>query len=181
MYAFRTHKIPSRLIFRPALMAGMATFTIVVSSMIMKKPVTRTTRTTHGFERFSTTTAENLIQAHSIPSTSIAKRLLVPGDIPVAAEFAALLGEMGDSLEAETLVQRDRGWVGQRDPGVGAMYVLVLERLEQLRIELRSGPVSHRARSQVDGGLHRRLVGRLRSEAAAAGEAHDLPLRDPDQ
>ncbi len=33
-------------------MAGMATFTIVVSSMIMKKPVTNTTSTTHGLERF---------------------------------------------------------------------------------------------------------------------------------
>jgi hypothetical protein len=31
----------------------MATFTIVVSSMIMKKPVTKTTSTTHGLLRLS--------------------------------------------------------------------------------------------------------------------------------
>src|SRR5215831_16364072 len=46
-----THRIWSSVVFSPALMAGIATFTIVVSSMIMKKPVVRTSSTSHGLVR----------------------------------------------------------------------------------------------------------------------------------
>src|SRR5579859_3833501 len=51
MYAFSTHRIWSSVVLRPVLMAGMATFTIVVSSRIMKKPVVKTNRTSHGLVR----------------------------------------------------------------------------------------------------------------------------------
>src|SRR5690348_17966406 len=46
-----THRIWSSVVFRPALMAGIATLTIVVSSMIMKNPVVRTSSTNHGLVR----------------------------------------------------------------------------------------------------------------------------------
>src|SRR5690349_3309338 len=46
-----TQRIWSSVVFRPALMAGIATLTIVVSSMIMKNPVVRTSRTNHGLVR----------------------------------------------------------------------------------------------------------------------------------
>src|SRR5882672_12118546 len=48
MYAFRTHRIWSRVVLSPVLMAGIATFTIVVSSRIMKNPVVKTKRTSQG-------------------------------------------------------------------------------------------------------------------------------------
>src|SRR5579864_5062907 len=51
MYAFSTHRIWSRVVPRPVLIAGMATFTIVVSKRIMKKPVVSTSRTSHGLVR----------------------------------------------------------------------------------------------------------------------------------
>src|SRR5438132_5259495 len=51
MYAFRTHRIWSRVVLSPVLMAGIATFTIVVSSRIMKNPVVKTSRTSHGLVR----------------------------------------------------------------------------------------------------------------------------------
>src|SRR6266700_3547515 len=51
MYAFRTQRISSSGALSPLLMAGIATFTIVVSSRIMKKPVVSTTRTNQGLVR----------------------------------------------------------------------------------------------------------------------------------
>src|SRR5437016_4225884 len=51
MYAFSTHRIWSRVVLSAVLIAGMATFTIVVSSMIMKKPVVKTRSTSQGLVR----------------------------------------------------------------------------------------------------------------------------------
>src|SRR2546423_15024839 len=51
MYAFSTHRISSSAAPKPALIAGIATFTIVVSSRIMKKPVVSTSNTSQGLER----------------------------------------------------------------------------------------------------------------------------------
>src|ERR1700730_4309471 len=98
-------------------MAGMATFTIVVSSMIMKKPVTRTTSTTHGLARASAIPNSQPVvcridsrhRRRTIDSILRfgSDRLLVPGDIPVAIELSALLSEMGDPLEAKTFMHRN--------------------------------------------------------------------------
>src|SRR5919204_3993035 len=98
MYALTTHRIWSSVVFSPVLIDGMATFTIVVSSMIMKKPVVRTRSTSHG-----------LVRAWAMPNPqllvvridSARKRLLEPVHVPVAPELPALLGEVGDALEAE--------------------------------------------------------------------------------
>ena len=51
MYAFSTHRIWSSVVLSPALMAGMATLTMVVSSRIMKNPLVSTTRTNQGLVR----------------------------------------------------------------------------------------------------------------------------------
>src|ERR1700730_5451645 len=95
-------------------MAGMATFTIVVSSMIMKKPLTRTTSTTHGLERASVIPnpqpvvcaidSNHLHRAVDSILWFVADRLLVPSDVPVAIELSALLREVGDSLEAKAFM-----------------------------------------------------------------------------
>src|SRR5487761_1155719 len=51
MYAFKTQRIWSRVVLRAESMAGMATFTMVVSSRIMKKPAHSTTSTSQGLAR----------------------------------------------------------------------------------------------------------------------------------
>src|SRR5216683_5990294 len=102
-----------------------------------------------------------------------ADRLFVPGDVPISPEFAALLGEVGDALEPEALVEPDRGRVRQRDARVGTVHVLTFESLEQPLIEARSPAAADRVGGEVDAGLDRRLVSRLRAEAAAAGESDD--------
>src|SRR5437762_13478117 len=50
-YAFSTHRIWSSVVLSPVLIAGIATLTIVVSSMIMKNPEVRTSRTSQGLVR----------------------------------------------------------------------------------------------------------------------------------
>src|SRR6266850_2356632 len=104
MYEFSTHRIWSSVVLSPALMAGIATLTIVVSSMIMKNPVVKTASTSHGLVRAWDMPAYNLTWSGLIPRLA-AERLFKPGDVPIAPEFAALLGKKGDPLEAETLVQ----------------------------------------------------------------------------
>src|SRR5467141_4906310 len=51
MYEMSTHRIWSSVVFRPVLIAGMATFTIVVSNRIMKNPVVKTKSTSQGLVR----------------------------------------------------------------------------------------------------------------------------------
>src|SRR5260370_25330652 len=46
-----TKRIWSSVALSPVLIAGIATFTIVVSSRIMKKPVVKTTKTSQGLVR----------------------------------------------------------------------------------------------------------------------------------
>ncbi len=60
--------------------------------------------------------------------------LFKPRDVPVPPELATLLGEKGDPLETETLVQGNRGWIRERDPRIRAMHVLAFEDLEELLI-----------------------------------------------
>ena len=64
--------------------------------------------------------------------------LLVPGDVPVAAELAADIVLDAGEREAEALVKSDRCRVGQRDSGEGRAYALVLDRLEERRVEPRA-------------------------------------------
>src|SRR4029077_4413061 len=50
-YALMTQRIWSSVALSPVLIAGIATFTIVVSSRIMKKPVVKTSKTSQGLVR----------------------------------------------------------------------------------------------------------------------------------
>src|SRR5450759_5800362 len=94
-------------------------------------------------------------------SSESAQRPFVPGDIPIAPEFPALLGVVGDPLEADTFMQCDRGWVWQRDPRVRSVHVIALESLEQLFVEAGAGAATDRLRRQIDAGLDGGFVRRL--------------------
>src|ERR1700682_4552405 len=87
-------------------------------------------------------------------SSLLANRLLVPGDVPVAPELSALLGEMGHPLETEALVEANRGRVWQRDPGIRPVYIFTLKMLEQSLVQPRPGPTTNRLGCEVDAGLH---------------------------
>src|SRR5438093_6574938 len=87
-----------------------------------------------------------------------AQGLLVPGDVPVAAELPALLREMRDLLEAEPFVQCDRGRVRQRDAGVCPMDVLAEQRGKQAPVQPRAHATTDRLARDVDADLDRRLV-----------------------
>src|SRR5712664_4290928 len=86
-----------------------------------------------------------------------AQRLFVPAHVPVAVELASLLGEVGNPLEAEPLMERDRRLVGQRDAGVRTVQVLALQLLEELLIEASpdaaSNVVGHDVNACFDGSL----------------------------
>src|SRR5947209_7992434 len=109
-----------------------------------------------------------------------AQGLLVPGDVPVAAELPALLREMRDLLEAEPFVQCDRGRVRQRDAGVCPMDVLAEQRGKQAPVQPRAHATTDRLARDVDADLDRRLVCGLGPEATAGRVADDASIRDRD-
>lgn len=57
---------------------------------------------------------------------------LIRSYIPISLEFEALLGEVGAPHETETLVDRHRGWVRQRDPHIRSVHILALGSFEPL-------------------------------------------------
>src|ERR1700693_654960 len=87
--------------------------------------------------------APELCLFRSLISQFGADRLFVPGYVPVPPEFAALLGEVGHALEAEPLMEPDRGRIRKRDAGVGPVYVLALEGLEQALVKPRPCAPAH--------------------------------------
>src|SRR5439155_11633566 len=84
MYALRTQRIWSSVVLRPVLIAGIATFTIVVSSMIMKKPVVKTSKTSHGLVRAC---------AMSPPQLCVVG---IDSDLPLQLAFGDFLLEIAD-------------------------------------------------------------------------------------
>src|SRR5579872_1305474 len=82
-----THRIWSSVAFRPVLMAGIATLTIVVSRRIMKNPVVSTNKTSHGLV--------DLVGACAMPSP----QLLIAGvdsGPPLQLSVPYLPGDLAD-------------------------------------------------------------------------------------
>src|SRR6266851_8123935 len=116
----------------------------------------------------------------SVSDLRAAQRLFVPAHVPVAVELASLFGEVGDPLEAEPLMERDRRLVGQRDAGVGAVHVLALKLLEELLIQASPDAASNLVGRDIDACLDRGLVARFASEAAGGRVADHGPLGSAD-
>src|SRR5260370_9081322 len=116
----------------------------------------------------------------SVSDLRAAQRLFVPAHVPVAVEFESLVGEVGNALEAEPLMERDRRLVGQRDAGVGTVHVLALKLLEELLIEASPDAASNVVGRDIDACLDRGLVAGLASEAAGARLADQGPVRNAD-
>src|SRR5216684_5394523 len=116
----------------------------------------------------------------SVSDSRAAQRLFVPAYVPVAVELASLLGEMGNPLEAEPLMERDRRLVGQRDAGVSTVQVLALHLLEELLIETSPDAVSNVVGRDVDACLDRGLVAGFASEAAGGRVADHGPVGNAD-
>src|SRR5947199_10329736 len=73
-----------------------------------------------------------------------------PGNIPVAAELAAVLGKDLHYFEAETLVQRGTCGIRQGVSGDEAVDVFVLESAKQRLIELPANSLSGSVGRAVD-------------------------------
>src|SRR5438445_4584651 len=93
--------------------------------------------------------------AASAQEPTLPQRLLVPGNVPVAAELAALLGVVGDLLEPEPLVERDRCWVRDRDAAIGPMDVLCGELPEEGGVERGADAAPGAIGGTIDGRLDR--------------------------
>src|SRR3954468_2997915 len=81
-YALSTHRIWSSVVWSPVLIAGIATLTIVVSSMIMKNPEVKTSRTSHGLVR---------ARAMSPPQSN---KVSVGSDLPLQLSVVDLFPEV---------------------------------------------------------------------------------------
>src|SRR5207245_10633814 len=100
-------------------------------------------------------------------------RRLGRGYGPVAADRAALLGVVGDLLEPEPLVERDRCWVRDRDAAIGPMDVLCGELPEEGGVERGADAAPGTLGGNIDGRLDRGFVGGRGPVAARGGNAHD--------
>src|SRR6266536_4069861 len=104
-YALSTQMIWSSVVLSAVLMDGIATLTIVVSSMIMKNPEVRTSRTSHGLVR---------ARAMSPPQSN---QVGMASDLPLQLSFVDLSFEIDDppafGLEHGDLVlELDEGQAG---------------------------------------------------------------------
>jgi hypothetical protein len=70
-------------------------------------------------------------------------------DVNPAVELDAHLLEVRDLLEAELLVQRDAGVVGERNPAKRGMDAACLERRDQFLVEPRADSPAPLVRSDV--------------------------------
>src|ERR1044072_2984959 len=114
-YAFRTQRIWSRVVLSAVLIAGIATLTIVVSSMIMKNPEVRTSSTNHGLVRAC---------AMSPPYATQRGEVRIAPDLPLQPSFLDLFLEVDHpfafGLEHRDLVIE----VDAREPGESQVAAL---------------------------------------------------------
>src|SRR5436305_13927 len=81
--------------------------------------------------------------------------VLVQRHIPEPAEFAADLTLSADQAKAHRQMQANGGFVRERDSAVGAVHVLVAQRLEQDSVELPTSAAPRVAGRAINASFHR--------------------------
>jgi hypothetical protein len=106
------------------------------------------------------------------------ERTLVPRDVPVVAEFSALLVEVRNTLEPTPSWRAVDASFGDRYTGVDPVYVLALDAFEQLVVEVAADGAPCDVRPQIHAGEDRRLIGLPGPELARARKADGLVIED---
>src|SRR6266576_2572907 len=119
-------------------------------------------------------------RANDCEPLAASKRFFIKADIPVPVELASLLGKVGNPLEPESLMQRNRRLVWQCDPGIGSVHILALQLFEQIFVQTCPDAAPNGVGTDIHARFDRRLIGRLRPPAAAACVADDGAVRKAD-
>jgi len=105
---------------------------------------------------------------------------LKPADIPIAAEFEAILAEDSYDLEAEPLVECRGCWVGRHIACNGAVDVLAFERMKERGVQSATQAMAGRFRRTVDRSFNDGVVCRLGTKARGARVGGDLTVEFSD-